>query len=279
MRLRPSIFKHRAARSSCSCRFAGPYAGEPRFPTGFRRSTFPGGASARSFPRDRLSAPCPAGRRPPYYCLQRRPKPMRSSRRDLLAALLAAPFAGGAMRQARAQGTLALTPACDDGDAPTPAQTEGPYFTPNSPEKRDFAADSPGDGRVTLAGFALDPSCRPLPGALIELWHCDGAGVYDNAGFLLRGHQFTDSEGRWRFDTVVPGVLPGPHAPLPRKGPAPRRPAAHHPALFPRRARQRSRPHLRRAPARRSDADRRGPPSALRPRPRLIGQIRRQAPG
>lgn len=134
---------------------------------------------------------------------------MSSSRRDLLAALLAAPLAGGLAVPARAQGGLAPTPACDDGDEPTPAQTEGPYFTPNSPEKRDFAADDPGGVPLALAGFALDADCRPLPGVLIELWHCDAAGVYDNAGFRLRGHQFTDAEGRWRFDTIVPGVYPG----------------------------------------------------------------------
>jgi len=131
---------------------------------------------------------------------------MAQTRRDLLAALLATPLAGAASGQTAA---LPLTPACDDGDAPTPVQTEGPYFTPNTPRKRDFAADSPGGDRVALVGFALDPSCRPLAGALIELWHCDAAGVYDSDGFRLRGHQFTDAQGRWRFDTIVPGLYPG----------------------------------------------------------------------
>lgn len=135
---------------------------------------------------------------------------MPPSRRDLLAALLAAPLAVRATGPVRAQGArLALTPACDDGHDPTPAQTEGPYFTPDTPEKRDFFADDPDGTPVTLAGFALDETCRPLPGALVELWHCDGAGVYDNAGYRLRGHQFADANGLWRFDTVVPGVYPG----------------------------------------------------------------------
>jgi hypothetical protein len=35
----------------------------------------------------------------------------------------------------RADTALPLTPSCTDGDEPTPAQTEGPYFTPNSPER------------------------------------------------------------------------------------------------------------------------------------------------
>ena len=36
-------------------------------------------------------------------------------------------------------GTLAPTPACDDGDDPTLAQTEGPYFTPDSPSGRRWS--------------------------------------------------------------------------------------------------------------------------------------------
>ena len=36
---------------------------------------------------------------------------------------------------AAAAGTLAPTPACDDGDDPTLAQTEGPSFTPDSPRR------------------------------------------------------------------------------------------------------------------------------------------------
>jgi protocatechuate 3,4-dioxygenase beta subunit len=132
---------------------------------------------------------------------------MPPTRRDVLAALVATPLA--AATAVGQDAPLPLTPVCDDGDDPTPAQTEGPYFTPNSPEKRDFAADAPDGARVTLTGFALDRSCRPLPGALIELWHCDAAGVYDNAGFRLRGHQFADASGLWRFDTIAPGLYPG----------------------------------------------------------------------
>ena len=36
----------------------------------------------------------------------------------------------------QAPRSLPPTPACHDGDEPTPAQTAGPFFTPNSPEKR-----------------------------------------------------------------------------------------------------------------------------------------------
>lgn len=42
------------------------------------------------------------------------------------------------------------------------------------------------------------------PGAVVDVWSCDGNGVYDNTDFRLRGHQFTDAEGRFAFETVKP---------------------------------------------------------------------------
>lgn len=132
---------------------------------------------------------------------------MLKTRRRLLQALAAVPLLPAA---AVAQGpALALTPACDHGDAPTKAQTEGPYFTPGTPLKRDFAADAPGGKRLTIGGFVFDTACTPMAGALVELWHADDQGRYDNQGFRLRGHQLADGEGRWWFDTIVPALYPG----------------------------------------------------------------------
>jgi len=55
--------------------------------------------------------------------------------------------------------------------------------------------------------FARD--CRPVTGALLDFWQADRDGEYDNVGFRLRGHQFTDGAGRYRLETVVPGLYPG----------------------------------------------------------------------
>ena len=33
--------------------------------------------------------------------------------------------------------------------------------------------------------------------------------MYDNSGFTLRGHQLTDSQGRYFLETVIPGEYPG----------------------------------------------------------------------
>ena len=55
----------------------------------------------------------------------------------------------------------------------------------------------------------LGTDCRPVDRALLDFWQADGDGEYDLEGFRLRGHQFTDSRGRFRLETVVPGLYPG----------------------------------------------------------------------
>lgn len=134
----------------------------------------------------------------------------RWSRRGLLGLGLAASSSALWPHQLRAEGaTQQLTPVCADGDEPTPAQTEGPYFTPNSPERANFVIDGIDGERISLVGFALDRQCRPIPNALLDLWHANDSGEYDNQGYRLRGHQFTDAAGRFAFETIVPGLYPG----------------------------------------------------------------------
>lgn len=105
---------------------------------------------------------------------------------------------------------LQPTPECgDDDDEPTIAQTEGPYFTPNSPERTSLLEDGVTGIPLTVTGRVLTTDCRPVEGALIDFWQCDDAGVYDNEGYTLRGHQFTGSAGDWSLETIRPGVYPG----------------------------------------------------------------------
>jgi protocatechuate 3,4-dioxygenase beta subunit len=55
----------------------------------------------------------------------------------------------------------------------------------------------------------LATDCRPVDRALIDFWQADDAGEYDNQGYRLRGHQFSDARGAWRLETVVPGIYTG----------------------------------------------------------------------
>jgi protocatechuate 3,4-dioxygenase beta subunit len=126
--------------------------------------------------------------------------------------LSAGAFAAGsllAIRPGIAQAPLALTPACHGGAAATLPQTEGPYFKPSSPERIELLEAGMAGQRIELAGFILTRDCKPVAGALLDFWQADDQGCYDNSGFRLRGHQFSDAEGRYRLRSVVPGNYPG----------------------------------------------------------------------
>jgi protocatechuate 3,4-dioxygenase beta subunit len=121
-------------------------------------------------------------------------------------------FAAGSlltMDPSIAEAPLALTPACHDGDAATLAQTEGPYFKSSSPERIELIEEGMAGQPIELAGFVMTRGCKPVAGALLEFWQADDQGRYDNTGFRLRGHQFTDAEGRYRLRSIVPGVYVG----------------------------------------------------------------------
>jgi protocatechuate 3,4-dioxygenase beta subunit len=107
------------------------------------------------------------------------------------------------------QQTLAPTPACHDGDKPTLPEIEGPFFKTNSPLRANLREPGITGRPLELAGSVLTRSCRPVAGALIELWHADDQGEYDNKGFRLRGHLLADAKGHYAFQTIMPGLYPG----------------------------------------------------------------------
>ena len=118
--------------------------------------------------------------------------------------------------------TAAVRPAC----VLTPAQTEGPYFVDQQLERSDVRSD-PVSGAVkpgtpltlSLTVLRLDGTrCTPVPRAIVDIWHCDAAGIYSGADDMrfdtrgakfLRGFQVADSEGHVRFTTIYPGAYPG----------------------------------------------------------------------
>lgn len=111
----------------------------------------------------------------------------------------------------------------------SPEQTEGPFFVDERLNRSDIRIDpangsiSPGVPlRLTLhVNNVSNDSCTPLPGATVDVWHCDALGSYsdvrDNAGGsgdtrgkkFLRGYQVTDSEGKVEFQTIYPGWYQG----------------------------------------------------------------------
>jgi len=127
----------------------------------------------------------------------------KPTRRTLLATLVAAPpviLLSGKSGTPLSALPLPATPACGGS---TVEQTAGPYYLPNAPLKQDLAADVRGGEPFILTGFIFDRRCSPMAGVLVEVWHANQQGHYDNAGFVLRGHQYSDEHGRWRFNTIM----------------------------------------------------------------------------
>ncbi|MEK6618266.1 MAG: protocatechuate 3,4-dioxygenase [Nitrospirota bacterium] len=108
----------------------------------------------------------------------------------------------------------------------TPPQTEGPYYpVQDQPEKdNDLTRVKGRPGRaagqlIYILGQVRDEQCRPLEGALVEIWQAAASGRYNHPddrdnrapldpNFQYWGYDTTDQEGRYSFKTVLPGQYP-----------------------------------------------------------------------
>lgn len=93
----------------------------------------------------------------------------------------------------------------------TRANAEGPYFKEGSPPKSDFRPDAETDQWIhhVIRGTVSGLGCEPMADAKLDFWHANELGHYDNEGYKMRGHIFTDDCGNYFLDTVVPGIYEG----------------------------------------------------------------------
>jgi protocatechuate 3,4-dioxygenase beta subunit len=104
---------------------------------------------------------------------------------------------------------LPLTPQCAEEGVSTPPQTEGPFFRAGSPGRDNLVEPGSKARQVDLTGFVLTRGCNPVARAVVDIWHADERGAYDNNGYRYRGRTYTDEKGRYRFRTIVPAVYSG----------------------------------------------------------------------
>jgi catechol 1,2-dioxygenase len=105
---------------------------------------------------------------------------------------------------------LPRTHAIADDDAPpcaplTADNIEGPFYKRGAPSRATLIGDSERGERFELTGIVRGTDCKPLPGAVLDVWHADARGGYDNDGWGLRGTLATDARGRFTLRTIVPG--------------------------------------------------------------------------
>ncbi|MGP4001113.1 intradiol ring-cleavage dioxygenase [Streptomyces sp. 8N706] len=126
------------------------------------------------------------------------------------------------------------SPAAGSTTAPqcllTAEQMTGPYYLEDEKVRRDITENRPGVPLALTFQVVNTKSCKPLPNAAVDIWHCDAGGVYagytgispdepydpskaDENGHIpntdettfLRGVQLTDARGRATFETIFPG--------------------------------------------------------------------------
>src|SRR5579859_2735479 len=86
----------------------------------------------------------------------------------------------------------------------TPTQIEGPYYKCASPHRASLIEPGITGTRLLLTGRVLNERGVPIPDAVLDFWQSDDVGNYDMVGNILRGHVFTDQDGRYSLETIVP---------------------------------------------------------------------------
>jgi protocatechuate 3,4-dioxygenase beta subunit len=140
---------------------------------------------------------------------------MKLTRRQLIKALAILPIPAAVLTMeslasiAGAAVLLNPTPELADDDDPTPPADEGPFFKPKSPKRSNLIEPGMKGEKVVVSGRILNRKGEPVPEALIDIWHADAEGNYDNDGYRCRGHLFAGKDGAYKFEAVLPGFYPG----------------------------------------------------------------------
>ncbi len=94
------------------------------------------------------------------------------------------------------------------GDCETTNDILGPFYRPEAPERQDLTKEGLQGTVVEIKGKVLGKDCTtPLPSALVEIWHCNTEGEYDNdsKAFMHRAKWKTNQQGEYSFKTILPG--------------------------------------------------------------------------
>ena len=85
---------------------------------------------------------------------------------------------------------------------------QGPFYSANAPTiiNNQLAIGSEPGTRFIISGRVHNLDCTEyIAGTIIDIWHADDAGAYDNSGFNLRGKTTSNSQGFYLFESIYPG--------------------------------------------------------------------------
>lgn len=97
-----------------------------------------------------------------------------------------------------------MTPTETQEFALTPTQIEGPYYKVGSPHRASLIEPGISGTPLEITGKVLNEYGKPIPGAVVDFWQSDDRGNYDMVTDLLRGHVYTDQNGTYSIETIMP---------------------------------------------------------------------------
>lgn len=92
---------------------------------------------------------------------------------------------------------------------PTSPNQEGPFYKAGSPERKSLIEDGMAGTPILIIGRVFDQDCNPLSNIKVDFWLANVDGEYDNVGYTLRGHQFTDDNGFYSIESIEPTPYTG----------------------------------------------------------------------
>jgi protocatechuate 3,4-dioxygenase beta subunit len=115
-------------------------------------------------------------------------------------------FAQTAATTTNAMQNATLPPIVGRPCTLTESTGQGPEYLPGPPliQGQDFAKGIPGP-RLIVTGEVLNAiNCKPVQGAVLNIWQANSTGDYDYKGYNLRGKIVTDKEGNYVLNTIYP---------------------------------------------------------------------------
>jgi protocatechuate 3,4-dioxygenase beta subunit len=99
----------------------------------------------------------------------------------------------------------------------TPDDALGPFYVPGQPAQADLCPRNVAPGMLVTGRVRSFPDCRPVAGALVEVWHADEYGVYTRSvqavhndfDCRLRASLRSGEDGRYSFRSIAPGDYHG----------------------------------------------------------------------
>jgi protocatechuate 3,4-dioxygenase beta subunit len=85
---------------------------------------------------------------------------------------------------------------------------EGPFYTNNPPTivNNQLAEANEAGTRIIVSGIVRTLDCTEfIPNTIVDVWHANDPGEYDNSGFNLRGKMLSNTQGFYMFETIYPG--------------------------------------------------------------------------